>query len=97
MRHGDGMTKYKMLVAQHEYERGYKKKASILERELNSKTVVKECATMEEFTKVLDKSHSNERRSKIKRTLYKGIVYNKYVFLYIKKERVWVLHVKHAK
>ena len=37
------MFKYKQMLAQHKYERGFRKKASVLEREMNSKTKVKEC------------------------------------------------------
>ena len=31
------MVKYKQMLAQHKYERGFRKKASVLEREMNSK------------------------------------------------------------
>ena len=81
------MTKYKMMVAQHEYEQGYKKKASILERELNSTTIVKECATMKEFTKALDNSHSKWMRcsKKLKERYIKEFVYNEMGFPIYKK------------
>ena len=83
------MTKYKMMVAQHEYEQGYKKKASILERELNSTTIVKECATMKEFTKALDNSHSKWMRcsKKTQEKYIKEFVYKKYGIPNIKKTR----------
>ena len=73
------MVKYKQMLAQHEYEKGYRKKASILERELNSKTVVKECNSLEEFAKALDVSHSKWMRcsKKLKEKYIKEYVYRK--------------------
>ena len=74
------MVKYKQMLVQHEYERGYRKKASILERELNSKTIVRECNSLAEFAKALDVSHSKWMRcaKKTKEKYIQEYVYRKH-------------------
>ena len=72
------MVKYKQMLMQHKYECGFRKKASVLERELNSKTVVKECSSLSDFAKALDVSHSKWMRC-AKKTKEKYI--REYVFL----------------
>ena len=93
------MSKYKMMLAQHKYERGFRKKASILERELNSKTIVKECATLKEFSKALDMSHSKWMRcsGKMKEKYIKEYVYNKYGFPIYKKTGKGSVSAKQAR
>ena len=83
------MVKYKQMLAQHKYERGFRKKASILERELKSKTVVKECNTMAEFVKALDVSHSKWMRcaKKTKEKYIKEFVFRKHGIPIEKKTR----------
>ena len=83
------MVKYKQMLSQHKYERGYRKKASILERELNSKTVVRECNSLAEFAKALDVSHSKWMRcsKKTKEKYIKEFVYRKYGIPIEKKTR----------
>lgn len=83
------MVKYKQMLVQHEYEKGYRKKASILERELNSKTVIKECNSLAEFAKALDVSHSKWMRcsKKTQEKYIKEFVYKKYGIPNIKKTR----------
>lgn len=71
------MVKYKQMLMQHKYERGFRKKASVLEREMNSKTVVKECNSLSDFAKALDVSHSKWMRC-AKKTKEKYI--REYVF-----------------
>ena len=65
------------------------KKASVLERELNSKTVVKECNTMAEFAKALDVSHSKWMRcaKKTKEKYIKEFVFRKHGIPIEKKSR----------
>jgi len=83
------MFKYKQMLAQHKYERGFRKKASVLERELNSKTVVKECSSMAEFAKALDVSHSKWMRcaKKTKEKYIKEYVFSKHGIPIEKKSR----------
>ena len=73
------MVKYKQMLMQHKYERGFRKKASVLERELNSKTVVKECSSLSDFAKALDVSHSKWMRcaKKTKEKYIKEFVFRK--------------------
>ena len=93
------MSKYKMMLAQHKYERGFRKKASILERELNSKTVIRECATLKEFSKALDVSHSKWMRcsGKMKEKYIKEFVYNEYGFPIYKKTGKGSVSAKQAR
>ena len=83
------MVKYKQMLVQHEYEKGYRKKASILEREMNSKTVVKECNSLAEFAKAIDVSHSKWMRcsKKTQEKYIKEFVYRKYGIPNVKKTR----------
>ena len=83
------MVKYKQMLSQHKYERGYRKKASILERELNSKTIVRECNSLAEFAKALDVSHSKWMRcaKKTKEKYIKEYVYRKHGIPVEKKSR----------
>ena len=83
------MFKYKQMLAQHKYERGFRKKASVLERELKSKTVVKECTSMAEFAKALDVSHSKWMRcaKKTKEKYIKEYVFRKHGIPIEKKSR----------
>lgn len=83
------MVKYKQMLVQHEYEKGYRKKASILEREMNSKTVVKECNSLAEFAKALDVSHSKWMRcsKKTQEKYIKEFVYRKHGIPNVKKTR----------
>ena len=83
------MVKYKQMLSQHKYERGYRKKASILERELKSKTIVRECNSLAEFAKALDVSHSKWMRcaKKTKEKYIKEYVYWKHGIPVEKKSR----------
>ena len=83
------MFKYKQMLAQHEYERGFRKKASVLERELNSKTIVKECETMAEFAKAFNVGHSKWMRcaKKTKEKYIKEFVFRKHGIPIEKKSR----------
>jgi hypothetical protein len=83
------MFKYKQMLAQHKYERGFRKKASVLEREMNSKTKVKECNSLTDFAKALDVSHSKWMRcaKKTKEKYIKEFVYRKYGIPIEKKSR----------
>jgi hypothetical protein len=93
------MSKYKMMLVQHKYERGFRKKASILERELKSKTVIRECATLKEFSKALDVSHSKWTRcsGKMKEKYIKEFVYNEYGFPIYKKTGKGSVSAKQAR
>lgn len=83
------MVKYKQMLMQHKYERGFRKKASVLERELNSKTVVKECNSLSDFAKALDVSHSKWMRcaKKTKEKYIKEYVFRKHGIPIEKKSR----------
>ena len=83
------MVKYKQMLMQHKYERGFRKKASVLERELNSKTVVKECSSLSDFAKALDVSHSKWLRcaKKTKEKYIKEYVFRKHGIPIEKKSR----------
>jgi hypothetical protein len=83
------MVKYKQMLAQHKYERGFRKKASVLEREMNSKTKVKECNSLTDFAKALDVSHSKWKRcaKKTKEKYIKEFVYRKHGIPIEKKSR----------
>jgi len=83
------MVKYKQMLMQHKYERGFRKKASVLERELKSKTVVKECSSLSDFAKALDVSHSKWLRcaKKTKEKYIKEFVFRKHGIPIEKKSR----------
>lgn len=83
------MVKYKQMLMQHKYERGFRKKASVLERELNSKTVVKECNSLSDFAKALDVSHSKWMRcaKKTKEKYIREYVFRKHGIPIEKKSR----------
>ena len=83
------MVKYKQMLAQHKYEKGFRKKASILERELNSKTVVRECESLADFAKALDVSHAKWLKcsKKTKEKYIKEFTYRKYGIPIEKKTR----------
>lgn len=83
------MVKYKQMLMQHKYERGFRKKASVLEREMNSKTVVKECNSLSDFAKALDVSHSKWMRcaKKTKEKYIREYVFRKHGIPIEKKSR----------
>ena len=83
------MVKYKQMLMQHKYECGFRKKASVLEREMNSKTVVKECNSLSDFAKALDVSHSKWMRcaKKTKEKYIREYVFRKHGIPIEKKSR----------